>query len=441
MSPRFWSFALQWSRVGINAGLFLIAARFLTLAEIGAFATAYAPIRLTQGLHKAGIGESVIILGPRQLRQDALFALSLSSGMALTCCFTAIGFVFNAPLLIALSAAPLLHGISAVSEGILRKRLHLRALALRTMISQTLAASLALWLLSNGSGAWALVVFTLCHAALNTALSWHLAAWRPKRRPSWQYQRLISGLVIEIAARDLLNTALFPLMQLLTALIFGLPAAGAFQIAARMLSLIEALTLSPLRFLALPQLRRLPARQRAAALPHHLRLTAALSLWVWSATLLAAPHTLPLLIGPSPAEAAIPILAALAGFGLLSALLMPINQALIAAGHTRLMLHRALLLVTLTCGALALFGQSPTALAAAISIAALLTALWLLPRALPRLGLSLATLSPLAPPLCAAATVAALFALLPPLPVPVQLTLGSALYGGLLLIPYRRIVT
>jgi len=64
MSPRFWSFALQWSRVGINAGLFLIAARFLTLAEIGAFATVFAPIRLTQGLHKAGIGESVIILGP-----------------------------------------------------------------------------------------------------------------------------------------------------------------------------------------------------------------------------------------------------------------------------------------------------------------------------------------------------------------------------------------
>ncbi|NUH66498.1 oligosaccharide flippase family protein [Sulfitobacter sp. S0837] len=440
MSPRFWSFALQWSRVGINAGLFLIAARFLTLAEIGAFATAYAPIRLTQGLHKAGIGESVIILAPRQLRQDALFALSLGSGTALTCCFAGIGFVFNAPLLIALSAVPLLHGISAVSEGILRKRLHLRALALRTMISQSLAASLALWLLSNESGAWALVGFTLCHAALTTALSWHSAAWRPKSRPNWQYQRLLSGLVIEIAARDLLNTALFPLMQLLTALIFGLPAAGAFQIAARMLSLIEALTLSPLRFLALPQLRRLSVRQRAAALPDHLRLTAAFSLWVWSATLLAAPHTLPLLIGPSPAEAAIPILTALAGFGLLSALLMPINQALIAAGHTRLMLHRALLLVGLTC-ALTPFGQSPTALSAAISLAALLTALWLLPRALPRLGLSLAALSPLIAPLCAAATVAALFALLPPLPVPVQLTLGSALYGGLLLIPYRRIVT
>ncbi|UWR35701.1 oligosaccharide flippase family protein (plasmid) [Sulfitobacter sp. W027] len=440
MSPRFWSFALQWSRVGINAGLFLIAARFLTLAEIGAFATAYAPIRLTQGLHKAGIGESVIILTPRQLRQDALFALSLGSGIALTLCCAAIGFALNAALLIGLSAIPLLHSISAVSEGILRQRLHLRALALRTMVSQSIAGALALWMLSKGLGPWALVAFALSHATINTTLSCHLAAWRPKSRPNWQYQRLIGVLVIEISSRDLLSTALFPLMQLVTALAFGLPAAGPFQIATRILSLIEALSLSPLRFLALPQLRRLPAAERAAALPEHLRLTATLSLWVWSVTLLTAPDILPLLIGTAPAEAATPILIALTGFGLLSALLMPINQALIAAGHTRLMLHRAALLVTLTC-VFAPFAPSPAALAASISLAALLTTLWHLSRALPRLGLSLATLSSLAPPLCTVAAIAALFTLLPPLPVPAQLTLGSALYGAFLLIPYRRIVT
>ena len=440
MSPRFWSFALQWSRVGINATLFLIAARFLSLAELGAFATAFAPIRLTQGLHKAGIGESVIIHAPRQRRRDALFAISLASGCALSLGFVCIGIALDALLLTALSAIPFLHGLSAVSEGILRRDLHLRALALRSMASQSIAAAMAVWMLSTGSGPWALVAFALTSAGMNTFLDCHFAGWRPKSLPKWQYQRRLTELIVEISARDFLNAALFPLMQLATALVFGLPAAGAFQIATRMVSLIEALTLSPLRFLALPQLRQLSVSERAAVLPSQLRLSGTLGLWIWGVTLLAAPQALALLIGPVPAASAAPILTALAGFGLFTALLMPINQALIAAGHTRLMLQRAALLLPLCC-TFAAFSPTPTALAASISIAAFLTALWHLTRALPRLGLTVSALTPLALPLCAAAAVTALFALLPPLPLPAQLFLDSALYGAVIIIPNRQIAT
>ena len=228
-------------------------------------------------------------------------------------------------------------------------------------------------------------------------------------------------------------------MRLATAFALGLPAAGAFQIAARILNLIEALTLSPLRFLALPQLRQLPVSQRTAALPEHLRRTATFSLRVWGFIFLAPPFALPLLIGPAPAEAATPILIALAGFGLLSALIMPINQMLVAGGHTSLMLHRAALLLGVTC-IFGILARTPTALAASISLAALLTAQWHLTRALPLLSFTLAALPPLTAPLCAAAAAVAFF-VLPPLALPVQLTLGSALYGALLLIPSRRIVT
>ena len=176
---------------------------------------------------------------------------------------------------------------------------------------------------------------------------------------------------------------------------------------------------------------------RARALPAHLRLTATLSLCVWGATLLTGPQALILLVGPVPAEAATPILITLAGFGLLSALLMPINQTFISAGHTRLMLYRAALIVTLTC-VFASFAPTPTALAASVSLSALLTVLWHLTRALPLLGLTLRALSPLTAPLSAAATVAMLFVLLPPLPASVQLTVGSALYAAFLLLPRRK---
>ena len=61
MSQTVWSFFLHYARVGIGAGLFLLATRFLTLSEIGLFATAYAPIRLAQGMHKAGSAEGCVI--------------------------------------------------------------------------------------------------------------------------------------------------------------------------------------------------------------------------------------------------------------------------------------------------------------------------------------------------------------------------------------------
>ncbi|UOA16428.1 hypothetical protein DSM109990_03298 (plasmid) [Sulfitobacter dubius] len=113
---------------------------------------------------------------------------------------------------------------------------------------------------------------------------------------------------------------------------------------------------------------------------------------------------------------------------------------LIAGGHTSLMLHRAALLLGVTC-IFGILARTPTALAASISLAALLTAQWHLTRALPLLSFTLAALPPLTAPLCAAAAAVAFFAVLSPLALPVQLTLGSALYGALLLIPSRRIVT
>jgi len=430
MTVRHWSFVLQWSRVGINAALFLIATRFLSLAEIGAFATAFAPIRMTQGLHKAGICESVIILGRSQRRLDALFAVSVTSGLAVAMLLAALAIILHAPTLLALSAIPLLNGLGAVSEGILRQSLRLRALALRTMASQLVAATLALGLLFHGAGLWALVAFALANATLTAALSLHLARWRPMTLPRWRYQRLILPRTSQIAARDFLGGTLIPLAQLAVGLGLGLPAAGAFQIATRVLSLIDALALSPLRFIALPQLHGLRGSAFRAALGNQLRLTATVSVWIWAGTCIAAPQILALLTGPTHATATAPILIALSGFGLIPALAMPINQALTAQGHTRLMLARAALLLTL--GALCVLPAmwfSPRMVAAALSIAALITTLWHLTHALPRLDLTLRDLSPICAPLAAGTLMLGLFALLPPLPLAAQIAIGSALYA------------
>lgn len=431
MSTRLWSFALQWSRVGIAAALFLVATRFLSLAEIGLFATAIAPVRLTQGLHKAGIGESVIVLGKSQRRCDALFGLSLGSGLALALALACIGAALNAPLLIALSTIPFFNGVGAVSEGLLRRRLALRTLALRTIAVQTLAALIAFWLLYNGMGPWALAGFALANAALSCGLSIWLAQWRPTGVPSFAHQNIILPKVAQITVRDMLTNAQFPLAQLAIGLTMGMAAAGAFQIATRMLNLIEALTLSPLRFIALPQLRT--AHALRPALQKQMSLNAMLAAWIWGGTIAAAPLILRLATGDQNAVETVPILRALALMGLLGALLMPLLQALTATGQLKLVLeHSAITLalsITLVTPTL-LF--TPTLGAAALSTASLLSMLWVLPRALRALELNTSNLSPMIGPLVASTTMTSALLLAPPLSLMLQVVTGTAIYGAMI---------
>ncbi len=431
MSTQLWSFALQWSRVGVNAALFLVATRFLTLAEIGLFATAFAPIRLSQGLHRAGIAESVIILGRHQTRLNALFVLSCLSGVGLCFVFGLLGHLASIPALLILSIIPLLNGLSAVSDGLLRRTLRLRALALRTMGVQSIAAAIAFWLLIYDWGIWALVSFAVINAFGACLLTILLARWRPTEMPRFANVVLLMPNTTQIAARDLIGAAQIPLALMAIGMTLGLPAAGAFQIATRIYNLIDALTLSPLRFIALPQLAqdRLGSRHRFAA---HLARAAWLSSWIWAVVLLFAPELLSILLTTDHANAAAPILRALAGLGLCSALTMPLNQALTARLQTGLVLNRAILMLCL--GTLLLFPAlmiSPTLCALALSIAAVLVNLWYLQKALPRVFLDTSDLIAAAPPLFAAGLACGLVLTTPNLPIVAQMLCGTVVYVSL----------
>ena len=434
MSTRLWSFVLSWSRVAINAALFLAATRVLTLVEIGLFATAFAPIRLTQGLHKAGISDAAIVLR-RPRRLDALFMLSLSSGALITALLAVLGVMFS-PLLLALSVIPLINGLGAVAEGVLRQRLALRALALRTLAAQSIAATIALWMLATDWGVWALVVFALFNTVLTCALSLYLANWWPKSLPKWRYQSLIWPKTAEISGRVLLSTSQMPLAQLAIGLALGPVAAGAFQIATRMLELIEALTLSPSRYIALPQLSS--SNDLHAELQAHIKRCATLSVWVWGGTLVAAPEILTLAVAKSHAPAVVPVLRSLIALGLLNALLMPLTQALTARGYTTLVLKRSVLSLTLSAAFVApTLDLSVTTAAAALSLAALATSVWFTNRALETLSLSTADLASVSVPLLAGTTMCVLLFLCPPLPLLSQIVLGTTIYLTLLGLSWR----
>lgn len=366
-----WAVLLQWSRLGLSAGVFLIAARMLSLAEIGVFAMAFAAPKLLQVVHKSGITElRITSLSPD--RPIALLSLALGLGAALVCLFgAALLPEASRPHLMALALLPVLNGLAAPSEGLLRRDLRLRALALRTLLAQSLAAALALWGLMQGWGAWSLTGFALTNAALNAALSLALAP--PDLRQGAPLTPLLPELT-RLTLRPLAGSALFPSVQLLIGAALGLPAAGAFQIAARLVELIDALALAPVRYLALPRFRQIAGQPGfAAKLAQSMRRVALLSAVIYPLGWALSPLLLPLL-GPDKAEASAQLLPPLLVTGALSALLMPLTQAMIALGATRPPLMRALSTLALSLALLIPALPHPLALWA-LPLASLIAAL------------------------------------------------------------------
>jgi O-antigen/teichoic acid export membrane protein len=378
MSHGFWSAVLQWSRLGVNAAVFLIAARFLTLAEIGAFATAFAPIRLAQVVHKTGVADAAVLVS--RTSRDGLFGISFILGLVFAAGFAVLGLFWGGsvgPMMIVLAVLPLMFGFSAVSEGVLRQGMRIRALALRTLAAQVIAGVVALGALAAGQGAISLVVFALVNAAITAGLSWSMADWRPRWRSVWRTSpaemRVPAVTVARIALRDLAGNATLPFVQLAVALVWGLPAAGAFQIATRVLSLLDALALSPIRYLALPQFAVLPSGAIGAAVLESLRTTTRIAAWLYPGAMLAAPEILTLIVGPSHAGEAAAPMAMLCLFGLAAALAMPLTQGLTARGQARLTLLRAVWTMAISlCLSLLALGHSMVAATAALPAGAIL---------------------------------------------------------------------
>lgn len=388
-----WASVLQWSRLGAQAIVFLVVARFLTLAEIGAFGVAMAPMRFFQVIHKSGIEDGVVI-SPARAHDPAitaLFAVSmgLSGFIVVLCCLMALGIGAIYPdsgpipaMMAVLSVASVLYGLAAVPDGLLRRTGAFRALALRSLVSQGVAAVFALVAVAWGAGVWALVGFTVLNATLATTISVVLSGWQPLR--VWPGLSLLKTTLrdtITISGRALTGAAVLPVLQLAVGAFGGLAAGGAFQIAIRVMALVDAVTLAPLRFLALPRFSHLRDRtgELQTAVIRALGLAGVVSAWVYLGMFSIAGPALALLVGPQNAADSAPALKLLCLGGMGAAGAAVVNQVLLGQGRTRVAFRLSLIQLGLALGiAIPLSGWSAGAVAAGVSLAGLIMLVLLL---------------------------------------------------------------
>ena len=405
MKPLFWSLLLQWSRFGINAFVFLSATRFLSLEEFGAFATAFGAIKLAQGFHKAGISETVVIKTASPLRLNTLFTFAFVSGFFIAAGYLLLAtFLETDPSFLLLAIIPVFMGLSATSDGILRKQLKIRAIALRTFFSQTVAASITFIALKLGAGATALVIFALLNTVLSGMFSILFAGWLPTKRPSLKHMRLTIKTVLHIAGRDCLNSGILPLAQVAIGICIGFSAAGAFQIATRIISMLDTLTLAPFRYLALPKLAAQKTNPNfGIEIRRSLKLSVNCVSWVWFGLASSTPQVLGTMIGTEHVGQITPILLGLIPLGLSAVFTMTLTQTVMALGQTKLNLTRAIMTFGLSLVfSVIVFGTVSTTemIAIALSAANFIALIWYLREVSKRHSRSFFYYIDFVPPIC-----------------------------------------
>ncbi|HMJ14524.1 MAG TPA: oligosaccharide flippase family protein, partial [Polyangiaceae bacterium] len=339
-----WSALLQAARLGINALVFLVLARVLPLAEVGAFSVAFAIAQLAQSLVRAGVLETVIAAERHDdAYLSAAHAVVIACGAASSALLVLAGAILwwlNADartglFLLALAVLPLSDAWGVVPDAVMRRALRFRALAIRTTLALTAAGAAALAAGFAGFGAWALAAFSVAGSVLSSALALAMCGRRIPLR--WGPEaREIAQPAARLALSALATASILPVSQVAVGAIAGHAAAGAYAIAQRLVGLLTAMTVEPARSVALPFLSRVTADEetRRRAVIQGLGLMITIMTPLYFGLYATAPVALPLLLGENGARSA-PVVAALCWQYVPLAISVIVAQLLLAVRQPR----------------------------------------------------------------------------------------------------------
>lgn len=314
-----WSTLLQLSRVGINALVFILISRILAIEEIGIFSTAFAILQIFIIFVRSGVTETVVSVKDKSAEfLDTAFGVSILFGVgsflamnvvsALTLFWSPDFFIYVS----ALSIILLVDSVGVVPDAILRGRLELRALAMRTFIATSISAVIALSVAYAGFGAWSLVGFSFVTSVIGTGIALGMSGWHPRSLGQRALFSSIAGPALRVISSSFASATIVPAAQLLVGIFAGPAAAGAYAIAQRLLGLAANFVIEPARYLALPFLANLKdtASQSRAVLSAAGFISAVASP-LYLTLFFTASDVLPLLVGAN-GTLAIPVFSALA---------------------------------------------------------------------------------------------------------------------------------
>jgi len=186
---------LSWSLLrnfGIRFGsviVFFILARLLPPEQLGLFAAALVVINFAEIFSDSGFGDAI---AQRQhvtnkLLNTALVINVLIAVFAFLILFTLSDFIaamINAPesaqLLKYISFGLLINAVGCSAQAYYRQKMEFKWLAVRSLISMTLGATVGVAMAFGGAGIWSFVAQFMITAIANTIIAWVKVPWYPK---------------------------------------------------------------------------------------------------------------------------------------------------------------------------------------------------------------------------------------------------------------------
>lgn len=352
---------LRWTtaaRVGIEAVTFVAAVILARLIPPSGFGQAVVPlilVPLATILTFEGFGSALV---QRRTVEKAHVEAAMLAASAVGAVLTAITLLLAHPvgdavlghsqaeLLIAVSPVFVLAGISAVSRGLLWRRLDFRLVALIEMAALALGSLVGVTLAISGLDAEAIVLGAVAGAAASSVLLL-LAAPPPFPRLRRQALREVTAFGLPASAAGLTSVAITNSTLAVAAVRLTTTQAGLFWRAFQLGVVYQEKISGIMIRLAFPVYSRTSDLDELRAFHERAtRIHAAVLLPLLALLIVVAPELVPFVFGPHWAPA-VPAVQILSVAGMIAAVLTGYPQIMLAAGRPRVLLAFNVALLTL----------------------------------------------------------------------------------------------
>jgi O-antigen/teichoic acid export membrane protein len=345
----FWSTADTWGRQAANFAVFTLLAWILGPDAYGLMGLALVVPTILMAPVTRGLPEAIVQrLEIDALHLDSAFWLLVGAGLILVAATIAlaapIALMFGEPRLAPLSCwaslMVLFGAIGAVPGAILKRDLHFRLFAVRSLISTLLGGTVGIGMALQGFGVWSLIGLYLTRSIAEALILLLGGTWKPRLRYSYARCQDLFGFARPVVVESFVRLINDETPKVVLGLFLGTYAVGIYTLARRLLDLLCDVLITPLSTLALPAIARM--QDEPAKIDRFFEMTIRLTSLVGGPACvglaMVAPDAVPFLFGQDWAPA-VPVVQVMMVIGLQRTLDSICGATILALGHSMLLLQ------------------------------------------------------------------------------------------------------
>ena len=242
-----WAAGATWALRGISAVVFLILARLVDPSAFGLVALAAVYVMTVQALSDQGLATALVQRDTiEQAHKDSAFWANLFIGVAIALFTLALagplaafyGEPRLAPILRWYAIGPVLASLSVVQQALLARSLRFRELTVRQLVGALAGGVVGVVMAYAGMGVWALVAQHLTNQAVALVVLWSIAEWRPRFAFSYRHFKELFSFGFNVLAANVVRAIGFQADRLVLGYFLGATELGYYSVAQRLLAIV-----------------------------------------------------------------------------------------------------------------------------------------------------------------------------------------------------------